>query len=201
VNGGEAAPRGSQVQPASNQLRVGPFPRLSALCDHGRVGDPDGQCLPAPVATLAVEQGPLGDTEQPRPRIRGIGWQVVEATSGHQECVGHDVLGVARVDAALHESDEVRIRRLVNRAEPRLSIWSRACVCGAHTRPSVLLIPVHVRHACQCVWIPSLLFPRTRFRLGGTSLIRRPLADWPSQDRTQSVPTACREVTVRVRDR
>ena len=182
MNGGEAAPRGSQVQPASNELRVGPLPCFPALCDHGRVGDPNGQCLPAPLATLTVEQGPLGDTEQPRPRIRGIGWQVVEATSGHQECVGHDVLGVARVDATPHESDEVRIRHLVHRAEPRLSIRPRACVSAAHTDTCPSCMPVCLDSA--------ILFPKTRIRLRhllhaiGRSLIGRP--------ETQNLPTACR---------
>jgi hypothetical protein len=43
------------------------------LVDHSRIGDPDGQCLPAPVAALVVEQSSVGDSEQPRSRISGGG--------------------------------------------------------------------------------------------------------------------------------
>jgi hypothetical protein len=157
VTGSETAPGGGQVEPAGNQLRTGLLPRFSAVRHDDRIGDPDGQCLPAPVAALTVQQGPLGDSEQPRPRICGIQRQIVEATPGHQEDVGSEVLGERGVDAALHESEEVRIRRLVHRPEPRLAIWRRSRVTGAHIRdahtcPLVVLTPIHVRHTCKCVW-------------------------------------------------
>lgn len=87
MSGSQTAPRGSQVQSAGNELCVGPFPRFPHLRHHGRIGDSNGQCPPTPVAALVVEQGPLGDAEQPRPRIFGIGGQVLESTPGNQECV------------------------------------------------------------------------------------------------------------------
>ena len=160
VSGSETAPGGGQVKPAGTvQLRVGPLPRFPDLRHDDRIGDPDGQCLPTPVAALTVQQGPLGDSEQPRPRIPGIRRQIVEATPCHQEDVGSDVLGVRGVNAALHESEEVRIRRLVHRPEPHLAIWPRsratgAHIRGAHTCPPVLLIPLHVRHRCKRVARP-----------------------------------------------
>ena len=188
VNGSETAPRGGQVQPAGNQFRVGLLARFSALRHDGRIGDPDGQCLPTPVSSLAVEQGPLGDAEQPSPRIPGIGRQVVESTPGHQEYVGHNVLCVRWVDAPLHEPDEVCVRRLVHRAERRFAIWRRSRNSGTHPHTSELLIPMNVRHARQCVWIlqePGLVFPQSP---GLCTLIPTPPCCQASLGRTPGWP-------------
>jgi hypothetical protein len=117
----QPSPSRHQVKPSCDKLGVDtrqPF----ASGRYQLIGDPDGQCMASLLGALTVEQHPLSDAEQPSAGLSQLGREVLDPAPGHQEGVCHHILGVTRVNSALHEADEVRVRRVVHLTKARLRL-------------------------------------------------------------------------------
>jgi hypothetical protein len=83
-----------------------------------------GQRAAALLAPLLVQQDVPGDAEDPRSRVVMEAGQLVEATPHDQERFCDNVFRMVWVCAALNESHEVRVDRLVQRFKGVLPISS-----------------------------------------------------------------------------
>jgi hypothetical protein len=84
-------------------------------------GDADGERLTASVAPQPGHQGEARDTKEPGSRVLSIGRDVIETPPQDEEDLGGNVLGVARMDAPLDETQDGRIRLGEGVGEPPLA--------------------------------------------------------------------------------